>query len=84
MCDLSLRATDVKTTIEDKVKNKFVKLMKKCTNMTCSSLSPCHLCAQIHRVIVLNTLIEITPRLSSQLNHNDKEMGVMNHWHNKL
>jgi hypothetical protein len=72
MLDLSLRATDVKTTISDKVKNKFVKLIKKCTKMNCCASSPCHPCAQIHQVIVLNTLVEITSRLSSQ-------MGVMNH-----
>ena len=34
--------------------------------------------------MVLNTLVELTTLLSSQLNHNGKEIGVMNHWHNKL
>ncbi len=84
MLDLSFRATDVKMVLAEKVKNIFVKLIKKCTNMTCCALYPCHPCSQVYQVIVLNILVEITPRLSSQLNHNDKEMGVMNHWHNKL
>jgi hypothetical protein len=53
--DLSLRAIYLKLIITDKVKRKFVKFSKKCTNMTCCTSCPCRRCtAKIHRVIVLS------------------------------